>query len=365
MIKNFQKTINSLKSSTNVRQTYKLLKRELIIAQFQVLSKISPKLAARQGMQQFFRTYRYTRPDRENTLLLTATEKFTINWKGEKLAAWAWGAGPTILLVHGWNGRGAQLGSIVVPLVEMGYRVVTFDALGHGDSPGQKASLVDFSETVSAALEQLGSVAGVIAHSLGSAATTLALLNGAEIPWLVYIAPPLQPRDYLYKFATFLKASPEITHLMKEIMSNHFRRSWESLDIPNLVKSLETPLLVIHDKEDKEVFWSEGEALVKAWPKAKLITTQGLGHSRILRQEEVVKQIVDFVQSTQYKSQITSTKHINSLVSKKSSFGKYKCSQEGCENYLTASWNNSDNRCLSCLMDAELFEPALRWSTHS
>jgi len=33
-----------------------------------------------------------------------------------------WGKGPTVMLVHGWSGRGAQLGELVEPLVAAGDR---------------------------------------------------------------------------------------------------------------------------------------------------------------------------------------------------------------------------------------------------
>ena len=53
----------------------------------------------------------------------------------------AWGAGPSVLLVHGWEGRGAQLGALVDPLVAAGYRVVALDGPAHGDSPGRLSTL--------------------------------------------------------------------------------------------------------------------------------------------------------------------------------------------------------------------------------
>jgi len=37
-------------------------------------------------------------------------------------------------MVHGWNGRGAQLGAFAPELVRVGFRVVTFDTPAHGRS---------------------------------------------------------------------------------------------------------------------------------------------------------------------------------------------------------------------------------------
>ncbi len=364
MFQTVQKATNFIKNSTNVRQIIIPLKHKLIRTKFQILSKISLTWAAKQGMELFFRTHRYKRPEREYKLLQNATERFTFNWQGKELAAWAWGTGPTILLVHGWNGRGAQLGSFVVPLVAAGYRVVTYDAPGHGDSPGHQASLMDLSESISAAVGQLDQIVGVIAHSLGAAATTLTLTEGKQIPWVVYIAPPLQPRDYVYKYAKFLKVSPQVTSLMAALMSVHFHRSWESLDIPTLVKSLNTPLLVIHDQEDKDVLLSEGAALVKAWPRAELIATQGLGHRRILHQEEVIKQVLAFIQTQKTELAqaivINQTQQPTRILTGRVS--ARKCNQEGCKNLVLETLDKTGYKCSTCLIDAELFNPALRWA---
>jgi alpha-beta hydrolase superfamily lysophospholipase len=57
---------------------------------------------------------------------------------GERLATWSYGKGPTILLVHGWNGHAAQLRAFVSPLVDAGYRVVAFDQPAHGQSSGAR-----------------------------------------------------------------------------------------------------------------------------------------------------------------------------------------------------------------------------------
>jgi hypothetical protein len=42
---------------------------------------------------------------------------------------------------------------------------------------------------------------------------------------------------------------------------------------------------VIHDHGDSVVPWSQGEALARAWPRARLLSTVGLGHGRILQSE--------------------------------------------------------------------------------
>ncbi|GAA1687766.1 hypothetical protein GCM10009733_100560 [Nonomuraea maheshkhaliensis] len=51
----------------------------------------------------------------------------------------------------------------------------------------------------------------------------------------------------------------------------------------------------MHDRDDQVVDLTGAEAITKAWPRAELLRTEGLGHQRILRDPEVVRQVVRFL----------------------------------------------------------------------
>ncbi len=55
------------------------------------------------------------------------------------------------------------------------------------------------------------------------------------------------------------------------------------------------PTLVIHDRHDREVRWEDGAAIAGAWPQAQLLTTEGLGHRRILQDASVIARIAGFI----------------------------------------------------------------------
>jgi hypothetical protein len=52
---------------------------------------------------------------------------------------------------------------------------------------------------------------------------------------------------------------------------------------------------VIHDRDDTQVPWKQGAALARHWPGARLLTTRGLGHGRILADDAVARAAVDFI----------------------------------------------------------------------
>jgi hypothetical protein len=54
-------------------------------------------------------------------------------------------------------------------------------------------------------------------------------------------------------------------------------------------------LLVVHDHDDDEIGWTEGAAIAASWPGAQLVTTSGLGHRRVLRDEHVAARAAAFL----------------------------------------------------------------------
>ena len=255
--------------------------------------RVSPRAAAWLAEQVFVRPRRHARPDREKALLASG-ERLAIAYAGESLAAWSWGEGATVLLVHGWEGRGAQLGAFVPPLVAAGHRVVAFDAPAHGDSPGGTATIVTLAGAIESATEQLGPVTAVIAHSLGAAATTIALGQGARVERAVYLAPVFDVAGAVARFAAYVGLSPETLPLFRERLLARTGRAPEDLGGVALVGSLAQPALIFHDVADPEVPPSDGAALATAWPGARLRATEELGHRRILRDARVVAEAVAF-----------------------------------------------------------------------
>jgi pimeloyl-ACP methyl ester carboxylesterase len=259
-----------------------------------VLSRVAPGWAARIAADLFMKPRRYAAPERERKVLAQG-EPFAVQLGAEtRIQAWKWGAGPAILLVHGWEGRGSQLASFVEPLVAAGYSVVAFDAPGHGASSGNRSSLPHFAYAVRVVANTHAPHA-IIAHSLGCAATTLALREGLATQRLVFIAPPLHPSDYVTRFGEILNISRPVLDRMRARIEERFLRKWSDYALDATARTMTTPLLVVHDRDDDDTYHEEGVALTEAWPGARMITTTGLGHRRILRDANVIDAATQFV----------------------------------------------------------------------
>jgi hypothetical protein len=262
-----------------------------------LLSRISPALSARWA-EWLFRSPPPCPPrPREQAVLARGARR---NLKGPrgKIVSWSWGAGPTILLAHGWAGHAGRLTRYVDPLTRAGFRVVAFDAPGHGQSSGGRVSLPDFTIAVLRIAEQIGPLYGVVAHSLGATATAIALREGLPLNRAVFLSPAADPERLSTRFARMLRLSEAECELMKGRFLQRYNLRWSELKIVDWVRFLTTSLLVFHDRRDFKVPLAEGQAIVSAWPQGELVMTCGLGHHKILRDAAVIARAVEFLART-------------------------------------------------------------------
>ena len=244
------------------------------------LQSLSPSLAARAATRLFFRTTRLRERPRDAEVMATGTP-FVVPFEGERLSAWSWGSGPTVLLAHGWNGRASQLAPFVEPLVSSGLRVVAFDHVGHGASSGSETTIVQMARAIRAVAEASGAT-GIIAHSLGAASATVALSDGLRVDRVVLVAPPITPEPWFEGFARLIGLDAPTAAATRARIEATAGRPMSALYAPDLAKDLRVPALIVHDRDDREVPVAAGETLHRAWPGSRLLLTSGHGHRRIL-----------------------------------------------------------------------------------
>jgi pimeloyl-ACP methyl ester carboxylesterase len=212
-----------------------------------------------------------------------------------RLAAHAWGRGPLVVLVHGWNGRGMQLEAMARALAARGHRAVAFDHPAHGSSRGRTVTLPEMADAIGLVSDQLGGARALVAHSLGAAAATLALSRGLSPARAVYLAPPLHPERWIARFGRALGLPASAEEGLVAALERRAGVPVAALHPLALAPRQKTELLIVHDRGDREVPIEEGEALAQAWPGARLVVTEGLGHKRLLSSEFAVELVADFV----------------------------------------------------------------------
>jgi len=190
-----------VQKSTNVRS----LAPQWLKLGLSGLEHVAPPLAAQLVERLMLTPQRHRTPRRERAFL-DAAHVLTVPWwpRGHTLVGYSWGHGPTILVVHGWAGRTTQLGAFVAPLVAAGYRVIGFDLPAHGRSDGEQTNLLEFRDVLLELGRRHGPFAGVIAHSMGGAAATMALAAGLPAERLVLISTPASFVDQTRRFGETL-----------------------------------------------------------------------------------------------------------------------------------------------------------------
>ena len=229
-------------------------------------------------------------------------EEFALRVGGGLVRGTSYGTGPVVYLMHGWGGSGAQLSSFVDPLRQADFRVVRFDAPSHGRSdPGAcgrgRTHGVEFAAALAAVMHRFGPADAVVAHSMGVLPSLLVQRTGLPVGRLALIAPVRDLDGHLDRFAALAGMGPRTRRAMDGRIAGLIGEPVATMDVRRLrVHAGEIPLLVVHDRGDRETSHAHSVELIEQWAgPATLISTDGLGHRRILTDPLVVEQVVEFV----------------------------------------------------------------------
>lgn len=279
------------KNSTNVR-----ILENLYRMGFRVMGSLAPRWTAAQA-ERLFRTPPQRPVDQVEQSILAQATRSDIEIEDGEVAVYRWGhRGPRALLVHGWGGAAGQFHPLIQPLLKAGFAVVAFDAPAHGKSSGELSSLPQFAEAILEVADRYGPFDALISHSMGGAAASLAMAQGMKVGRAVYIAPPADAYDWYRKFSKTLGFTSKLEEETRQRMEERIDFDFSTLNAETLGPKVETSLLVIHDHQDKEVAWEEGRRTVENLPHAQLLSTEGLGHRRILRDPDVMRSALAFLQ---------------------------------------------------------------------
>jgi pimeloyl-ACP methyl ester carboxylesterase len=296
--------------------------------------RVSPDIAAFWAERLFFTPPRRRASARAQRALATG-RRWSVPFGAGQLAAWAWGEGPTALLVHGWGSRGAHMAAFVGPLLAAGFRVVAYDAPAHGLSPGRQTDLPELASALQAVAGAAGPVRILIAHSIGGMATALALQRGLAVDRAVLIGVPEAPDFFLAHMAGRLGLEAGTVDKLRRRVERRVALRWSALDLRQIVKGLIAPVLIVHDAADADVPREHAETLEKAWPGAQLLLTSGLGHRQILKDRDVISRVVAFATGAP----------------------EAKC--ERCDKRV-GDWDRASALCDPCALDQMLFARARR-----
>jgi pimeloyl-ACP methyl ester carboxylesterase len=277
------------------------LQVKLIRFYFALVSPLLPSLAVYSAHKLFHSPVNSKRKN-QNEKEVQPPEKFFVYLDEEtRLQAFRWGQkhNPIVLLIHGWSTTTRSMTNFLDLLIKHNYQVISYDALRHGKSGGKFSDLAGWADSVHAIMENIGEVECIVAHSFGTAAVTVASKLGLKTKKLAFIAPIADMSAVAHKVGKHLGIPMEIIDKMHAHTWKHneksftkYAKDWETL----LHSNFHIPTLIIHDKEDREIGIEHSELLCQRWPWAKLISTEGLGHRKILDDDTVATSVLTFIQ---------------------------------------------------------------------
>jgi len=229
------------------------------------------------------------------------------------IATYVWGdpaTQPYVLLVHGWSSFGLRFLPWVARLRSAGLAVVTFDQPGHGNSTGELCTLPDFIDTIGTIGRRYGNPALAIGHSLGGAALTLAQAADWHAERIVVIAPSADMEAAAERFMKLVHLG---SHLRERFLNWHERATGinvRDLHVRQHLRALGLPYLIVHDLDDLEVPWGEGELYARHLHNSRMLTTQGLGHHRVLDAPEVIDATFAFMQGQRVGERIVASPNL-------------------------------------------------------
>jgi esterase/lipase len=263
---------------------------------FPLLEKTVPYLAHQYFLKIFFTPLKYKTPEKEQEWE-DKSQMFSVLANGKRIQCYSWGKGPVIILIHGWAGRATQFRKFILAFTELGYRVVGFDGPAHGKSEGTKTNIDEFYEALKSIYKVTGEPVAIICHSFGGSAALFAAKEGLAVRKLINIASPTIGDEIINTYLRAINGSKSTGEFFKKYVQKQTGKSFDDYTSLNFIRHIkqDVSLLLVHDEDDKEVYLKHAEALKAVYPSAQLLKTKGLGHTRILKDDNVVVKCVTFV----------------------------------------------------------------------
>ncbi|KZC19518.1 MULTISPECIES: alpha/beta fold hydrolase [Rhodanobacter] len=278
------------------------LKLTTVRTGFVLGGRIAPQRTVNRAARLFATPFASSRSRAQAAQGDTEMQRGELHVNGETIATYVWGdpsSQPYALLAHGWSSFGLRFLPWVAQLRAQGLAVVTFDQPGHGHSTGKLCTLPEFIATIRAIGAHYGNAALAVGHSLGGAAVTFAQDEAWRAEQLILVAPAADMKAAARRFFRFVHLAGYLREPFYAWLHRRTGVHIDELRVERKLPMLGQPALIVHDLDDADVPWGEGERYAQHWPGARLHTTQGLGHRRVLDAPEVIGAALAFMRGEQ------------------------------------------------------------------
>ena len=261
-----------------------------------ILSLIAPTIVVNK-LYNTLNNPRLRMPSKHRTNVFSFAKKQVIKFNGINIQTYLWdGKGLEVMLIHGWEGSALNFEKIINVLIDNDFKVRAFDAPSHGLSEDSKSTMYDFRELVYYMIKKY-STKNIITHSFGAVPTTyLAANKKIFIKKMVLIACPDNFYDWIIDISSKFGIEKKIVDLTIDKIEKKYEMDINEMSVAEFAKDLKkVESLIIHGDLDKIIPIEKPLEVYKNWEGSKFLKLKNLGHSKILRSDEAIKSLLNFL----------------------------------------------------------------------
>lgn len=267
---------------------------------FRILGRVSPRIAAEAAFTLFCTPF-VRKPTVEMPAVFQQGTPRAFAFQNILINGFEWlPAGGkysrTLLICHGFNSFSYRFDAYVQAFLEKGYRVLAFDAPGHGISGGKTLNIMEYKDIILHIARTYGPIYSILSHSIGALAVALAAeeLDQPQVK-LTLIAPAAELSRAVTQFLAMFRLAPATESAFQQRLQQAGGHTVDWFSVNRVVKEISNPVLWLHDTEDKICPFADTDATrLHLPPSVQFVETTGLGHSQIYREASVQQQIIDF-----------------------------------------------------------------------
>ncbi|MGF1695596.1 alpha/beta hydrolase [Vibrio lamellibrachiae] len=214
--------------------------------------------------------------------------KNKVDWSGGTLETYQLGQGPIWVLSHGWSGTASQFFPLMEHIASKGFTALAYDHPAHGKSDGVYGHIPVFVEGLEAILDSIPSeIAGIIAHSMGTASALECRHRKLENRPMLLIAPVLDYFENLFGSVARSGYSLKLFQAIVSEIEDQYHYPIQSVNPYQKLGVRESKTIIVHDEKDKFANFDVSIRADNEFNKVSLEITKGQGHGRVMNCQQV------------------------------------------------------------------------------
>ncbi|MEN9951981.1 MAG: hypothetical protein RLZZ520_249 [Bacteroidota bacterium] len=275
--------------------------QQMMLSYFKTKIRLASLASVRWGAQIAFDMFStpYRKSKKPKPSIFKQAENLKISVNGCQINGYKWNAAADkqLLILHGFESRAYKFDMYIAPMLNKGWGITVMDAKAHGKSEGKQIILPDYVAMIETLEQQYGKFNGYLAHSFGGIAISLHLEKSpnAEAK-LVLIAPATETETAIRLFSKIVGLKEQVIKTIDNLILESSGKPTSFYSLNRIVPTLSNQILWVHDQNDKITPLADVQPLIDQQPShVEFVITNGLGHSRIYKEEKVIDKVVDFL----------------------------------------------------------------------